>query len=257
MANIERADQRPRGGVPQFDGFVPAGQYAAAVGRERNREHCHGVPNRARSLSSPHLVRAGEQKRQQHHERNEKDLSSPELRSFPLARHEVRAPHPDAPRARHYREKPMSCAPSPRRLAPCAPDGRQFGSASGRPNTISSGCHGRASSRPTGLFTLPPTASCPRERGNPEGQGRPRVDPPAELEEEMGGCPPPRSRSAISTPIGRAVRLQHGRRRDGRCRGTLRPGARLSSMPRRTLPVSHRHVNSNAAVKLTTRRSPG
>src|SRR5262249_47634475 len=85
LATIEGADQRPRGGVPHFVGLVSARQYATAVGRERNRERCDGVPKRQHDLYLRRILCAqGSDKRQQHHERNENDLSSPEQRSFPL-----------------------------------------------------------------------------------------------------------------------------------------------------------------------------
>jgi hypothetical protein len=84
LANIEGADQHPRGGVPQFDGLVPARQYAAAIGRERNREHCDGVPKHRHDLYLRRILCAqGSDKRQQHHQRNEKDSRRLNNRRFP------------------------------------------------------------------------------------------------------------------------------------------------------------------------------
>ena len=57
--------------------------------------------------------------------------------------------------------------------------------------------------------------------------------------------------------LGRAICLQHSRRRDGRCRSALRPGARLFYAKTRALLVSHWYVNSNAAVRLTAKTFAG
>ena len=121
-------------------------------------------------------------------------------------------------------------------------NGRRFGS--GRPNTISRGCHERASSRTTVHFA---THDIRRERDNPEGQGRARVDPhtaqgwrtPAELEEDDGlltASEVAQLNLDADWVVLSACSTAAGETSDAEALSGLAPP---SSMPRRALLVSH------------------